>query len=431
MRVVKLRLQNKNNEIRRIAGTDVAEYTQLKKAAMEFSNLPFDKVDEYDIKFIYQDEDGDSITFSTEKEYHEAWLYIPQQDETSTHQVFRMTAMINKKEPSKSTNPTPRSNFINGRHSCNGMWADECSYVLDKMFRKRAMKRAQQYALQYVKEPSPTFIHGRHTCDGCNVKPIIGYRHHSLLIPDYDLCHTCFKSKKGEDDRQVIGPFKTVELERDHPFQELWKKKKNQTREHTQSMSMTNIATLAAKKARKKIEASGKLSDDFPLAENTTAKTNPDSKCGIALLAAEAARRKLEARAVKAVTDAMEKQENKYSEASVTTDDSSTKSTKFSEESSSSSGDEGKTTKNNDSGSLDEWEDVIQEQTTSTKSSGGVPVHVLYVFEDELKKLHELGFANDVKSVEVLESLQAANIGVDSNDPVRIETVVERLLNMK
>lgn len=390
---------------------------------MEFSNLPFDKVDEYDIRFIYQDEDGDSITFSTEKEYHEAWLYIPQQDETSTHQVFRMTAMINnKKEPSKSTNPTPSSTFINGQHVCNGMWADECAYVLDKMFCKRAMKRAQQHALQYVREPSPTFIHGRHTCDGCNVKPIIGYRHHSLHIPDYDLCDTCFKSKKG-DDRQVLGPFNTVELKRDYPFQELWKKKKNQTHVHTQSMNVTDIATLAAKKARKKIEASGKLSDDFPSAEN--------SRCGIALLAAEAARRKLEARAVKAVADAMEKKENEYSEASVTTDDSSTKSTKFTEKSSSSSKDEGKTTKNNDSGSLDGWENLIQEQTTSTKSSGDVPVHVLYVFEDELKKLHELGFTDDVKSVEVLESLQAANIGVDSNDPVRIETVVERLLNMK
>eukprot|EP00594_Rhizosolenia_setigera_P007632 CAMPEP_0178954210 /NCGR_PEP_ID=MMETSP0789-20121207/8860_1 /TAXON_ID=3005 /ORGANISM="Rhizosolenia setigera, Strain CCMP 1694" /LENGTH=420 /DNA_ID=CAMNT_0020635579 /DNA_START=195 /DNA_END=1457 /DNA_ORIENTATION=- len=420
MRVVKLRLQNKNNEIRRIAGTDVAEYTQLKKAAMEFSNLPFDKVDEYDIKFIYQDEDGDSITFSTEKEYHEAWLYIPQQDETSTHQVFRMTAMINKKEPSKSTNPTPTPTpaFINGQNVCNGMWSDECAYVVDKMFRKRAMKRAQQHALQYVKEPSPTFIHGRHTCDGCNVKPIIGYRHHSLHIPNYDLCDTCFKSKKG-DHRQVLGPFKTVELKRDHPFQELWKKKNNQTHVHTESKNMTDIATLAAKKARKKIEASGKLSDDFPSAEI------PDPRCGIALLAAEAAR------VAKAMTDAMEKQENEYSEASVTTGDSSTKSTKFSEESSSSSKDKGKTTKNNDSGSLDGWENVIQEQTTSTKSLGDVPVHVLYVFEDELKKLHELGFTDDVKSVGVLESLQAANIGVDSNDPVRIETVVERLLNMK
>jgi hypothetical protein len=46
----------------------------------------------------------------------------------------------------------------------------------------------------------------------------------------------------------------------------------------------------------------------------------------------------------------------------------------------------------------------------------------------ELKKLHELGFLDDSSSVEVLDSLNAANIGSGVTDPIKIEKVVERLL---
>merc|ERR1711915_133677 len=45
-----------------------------------------------------------------------------------------------------------------------------------------------------------------------------------------------------------------------------------------------------------------------------------------------------------------------------------------------------------------------------------------------LNQLHELGFYADKKSVEILERLTAANIGVDSEDEVSVTQVVNELL---
>jgi len=50
-------------------------------------------------------------------------------------------------------------------------------------------------------------------------------------------------------------------------------------------------------------------------------------------------------------------------------------------------------------------------------------------WQNELTKLHEIGFYDDKKSIDVLEELEAANIGVDSSDPVEFEKVVDKLLN--
>lgn len=57
-----------------------------------------------------------------------------------------------------------------------------------------------------------------------------------------------------------------------------------------------------------------------------------------------------------------------------------------------------------------------------------IPLAVMTRWYDELAKLRELGFVDDKKSVLCLEELQAANIGVDSDEPLEIERVVNRLL---
>jgi len=62
-------------------------------------------------------------------------------------------------------------------------------------------------------------------------------------------------------------------------------------------------------------------------------------------------------------------------------------------------------------------------QKGSTPSSYTLPR-----WSTELKRLHELGFFDDRRSIEVLDSLNAANIGSDVTDPIRIEKVVDRLL---
>jgi hypothetical protein len=47
----------------------------------------------------------------------------------------------------------------------------------------------------------------------------------------------------------------------------------------------------------------------------------------------------------------------------------------------------------------------------------------------QLEQLHEMGFTNDALCVEVIESLAAANIGVDSQDEVSVQQVVDKLMN--
>jgi hypothetical protein len=49
----------------------------------------------------------------------------------------------------------------------------------------------------------------------------------------------------------------------------------------------------------------------------------------------------------------------------------------------------------------------------------------------QLFQLHELGFWNDALNVDILETLNAANIGVDSEEEVTVQQVVERLMESK
>ena len=49
-------------------------------------------------------------------------------------------------------------------------------------------------------------------------------------------------------------------------------------------------------------------------------------------------------------------------------------------------------------------------------------------FALQLEQLHELGFMNDALSVDVLETLTAANIGVDSDEEVTVQQVIEQLM---
>jgi hypothetical protein len=49
----------------------------------------------------------------------------------------------------------------------------------------------------------------------------------------------------------------------------------------------------------------------------------------------------------------------------------------------------------------------------------------------QLEKLQELGFDDESKIVEILERLQAANIGVDSEDDISVTQVVNMILEDK
>jgi len=64
----------------------------------------------------------------------------------------------------------------------------------------------------------------------------------------------------------------------------------------------------------------------------------------------------------------------------------------------------------------------------SSAANSEISPVVLEKWSFHLFKLHELGFIDDNKSVDILEHLTAANIGVDSNEEVSVAQVVDALL---
>lgn len=73
---------------------------------------------------------------------------------------------------------------------------------------------------------------------------------------------------------------------------------------------------------------------------------------------------------------------------------------------------------------------VSTQTSVPTISSNDAPIPDIVIerWAPQLAQLYELGFYDDRQSIEVLERLQAANIGVDSMDEVTVTQVVNELL---
>merc|ERR1712013_127654 len=69
------------------------------------------------------------------------------------------------------------------------------------------------------------------------------------------------------------------------------------------------------------------------------------------------------------------------------------------------------------------------ESMLAASDQQSIPLALMTRWQHEVSKLHEIGLYDDKKSIDVLEELEAANIGVDSNEPVEFEKVVDKLLN--
>jgi len=73
--------------------------------------------------------------------------------------------------------------------------------------------------------------------------------------------------------------------------------------------------------------------------------------------------------------------------------------------------------------------ETSSETSAPTIVSRTISPFVLSRWDKELKELHEVGFLDDEKNVNALEHLEAANIGVDSDDPVTVNGAVNYLLS--
>lgn len=82
-----------------------------------------------------------------------------------------------------------------------------------------------------------------------------------------------------------------------------------------------------------------------------------------------------------------------------------------------------------ESGNLGGDESVLSVPSSVPSVASGVSPAVLERWALQITQLHELGFDDDAKNVDILERLGAAKVGVDDEDEVSVAQVVGALLN--
>eukprot|EP00592_Proboscia_alata_P027307 CAMPEP_0194442810 /NCGR_PEP_ID=MMETSP0176-20130528/126346_1 /TAXON_ID=216777 /ORGANISM="Proboscia alata, Strain PI-D3" /LENGTH=384 /DNA_ID=CAMNT_0039268967 /DNA_START=434 /DNA_END=1585 /DNA_ORIENTATION=- len=208
------------------------------------------------------------------------------------------------------------------------------------------------------KKLDPCFIHVRHTCDNCDKSPIIGIRYHACNIPNYDLCQECMEVYPMAKNPIV---FKPEQLDRDMRF------------------NRCSLFRKGVEKSMREIYANGRCDQSM--------------------------REKFEQfeKVLRGMADANNVRENTsaLSMGSALPDEK------------------------NDEKKIGGKKEDRKEETSLVKGIdydlSPLSPDVLSRWGVEILQLHDLGFLNDRKSVEALESLYAANIGVDSSDQVTIE----------
>jgi len=83
------------------------------------------------------------------------------------------------------------------------------------------------------------------------------------------------------------------------------------------------------------------------------------------------------------------------------------------------------------SGNFGERSECLSVPSSVPSMTSEISCAVLDRWALQLSQLHELGFHDDKKTVDILEHLTAANIGVDSNDEVSVTQVVNALLKQE
>jgi hypothetical protein len=96
-----------------------------------------------------------------------------------------------------------------------------------------------------------------------------------------------------------------------------------------------------------------------------------------------------------------------------------------------SEGGDGTTSTLTNSGNFGERSESLSVPSSVPSLSSEISSAVLDRWAVQLLKLHELGFDDDMKNVDILERLNAANIGVDEGDEISVTQVVNTLLKQE
>eukprot|EP00557_Chaetoceros_sp_GSL56_P007148 CAMPEP_0176504874 /NCGR_PEP_ID=MMETSP0200_2-20121128/16185_1 /TAXON_ID=947934 /ORGANISM="Chaetoceros sp., Strain GSL56" /LENGTH=588 /DNA_ID=CAMNT_0017904373 /DNA_START=2046 /DNA_END=3812 /DNA_ORIENTATION=+ len=572
-----LKLKILDEGIRRIPLSNIwdvygVSYSRLLDLVLRYSSS-LEKADAHRIIVTYTDEDGDIITISSDQELEDAFLQFVDKVPSVVRATVSVTSSSLCKEEVASTQQTmdePQqetgsrvsvSNHVvlleervsrledkvakilmqvhdHGKDEtvCAKEVATKAVQVKPKVISKatgtnhpegtkQSKDETGSKAIKNTKETvglecfHPDFIHGRHTCDGCFTTPIVGYRFHAVNLPDYDLCHKCFKNYKGSD---VF--FQPEELERDRQLQSRWRtrvckktiqgcapvparkcnkgfhvKKVKEIAQDVYDAALNEAIRRSLIVEQKKEETAGAVetpNDDVKeeaellmTVENTPRAQKVPEKVEVEDVTSQCEKEEdddqVDAELLfpvapthcpedvpKQPVDPLSMEIETLGSDNVPNDDNSSSE----KETRKKGNDLEEDVKSTCSSETNDWQ-VVDENGQNTdynmvahaaqligsslfqsdmasddhhgnvrssdsvtsgltsipslKSKSEISSVLLSRWESELRQLHEFGFVDDHANVEALGHLEAANIGVDSDDPITINAVVDYLLKHK
>lgn len=173
-----------------IRSVTIPEETSLIEFLQILKNVCPQKFETENPVFMYQDDEGDWVTFTTEVEWQEALKY---RKEETTLRLKVKPKVEEKKKKIKRRCKLQRAS--------DGMWpfpTKPGDYVLDitPEFEK-GMKGGIAKVLKRVEKDleSPEVIHHNIICDGCGERNIRGLRFKCNQCDDFDFCEKCYANR--------------------------------------------------------------------------------------------------------------------------------------------------------------------------------------------------------------------------------------------
>jgi len=172
-----------------IRSVTIPEDTSLLEFLQLLKNVCPQKFENENPVFMYQDDEGDWVTFTTDTEWQEALKY--RKDKATLR--LKVKQKIEEKKKIKRRCKLQRA--------CDGRWAFPTKpgdYVLDitPAFEK-GMKGGIHKILKTVEKDLEPFevIHHNIICDGCGERNIRGLRFKCNQCDDFDFCEKCYAKR--------------------------------------------------------------------------------------------------------------------------------------------------------------------------------------------------------------------------------------------
>ena len=149
----------------------------------------FDNFSDSTCTFLYTDEDGDLVTFSTQDELDEACRVL--RTSTSAVSTFTFQIKIAATTGGASASTHSASEFAPLLHQS----VEEQSLSPEELRLHSATADASTPTSVPAHVPTPPAVHTDVVCDECGMNPILGTRYKCVVRDDFDLCAECEANK--------------------------------------------------------------------------------------------------------------------------------------------------------------------------------------------------------------------------------------------